>query len=313
MKKEKLETKVLEFIKTYKIFKKYDKILMAVSGGKDSMVMLNVIANLSEKYGYSLMVGHFNHGIRKESDYEEEFVHKECEKLNIKCVSEKINALDYSQKENISLEESARKLRYNFLFGLLKEYDFNIISTAHHAGDLAETIFFRLARGTGIYGISGLLPKNEFLARPLLGINMNEISEYLTNNNIKFVQDQSNFSLDYSRNKIRHKILPVMDEINSGYQENMVKFSGIVWKYREYTEEQFEKRIEKTDSGFVQYLKKDIFDAEVLRILFLKNKMYPPNLEETEKIINMKSSGKRHIEKFEIIKKKNTLIIKFSS
>jgi len=214
---------------------------------------------------------------------------------------------DLKRYENV--ENSARKMRYEFFLKTLRENDFNKIATAHHMNDLVETILYRLSRGTGIYGIAGLLPVNEMLTRPMLTVTLKELINYVTINNVKYKTDKTNFDVKYSRNRIRKNILPELNKVNENFENNFFKFAKIAWDYRKQVENEYIKRVHKKENKYYFDIKEDIFDEEILRLFFLKNQFYPPNYEETKKLIKMKSKKYKQFKKIIISKNKNTLII----
>ncbi|MDK2946420.1 tRNA lysidine(34) synthetase TilS [Geotoga petraea] len=298
------EKKIYKFIKNYNIYEKYDKILLAISGGKDSMSLLKVMYKISKIMNLEIGVAHFNHKLRKESEEEKIFVEEEAKKLKIKYYYGEANEKNYK-----NIELSARNMRYDFLFDIAKKNNYNKIATAHHMSDLVETIIYRLSRGTGIYGVSGLLPINEMLTRPMLTVTLKEIINYVTIDNVKYKIDKSNFENNYSRNRIRNKILPELELINDNFENNFFKFARIAWEYRQQVENEYLKRIHQNENKFYFDIKKDIFDEEVLRLFFLRCKQYPPNYEETKKIIKMGSKKSKQFKGIKIEKNKNTLII----
>lgn len=303
------EKKIFNFIKTYKIFKKCDKILIAVSGGKDSMTLLNVLYKISKINDYKLGVAHFNHKIRKESEHEEKFVEEYVNKFGLEYHYGNFDIIRYSEDSKISIEQAAREKRYEFLFNIQKEFKYDKIATAHHLNDVTETLIYRLLRGTGIYGLSGLMPVNEKLTRPMLTVTLKDVEDYVTINKVEHVVDSSNFSLEYTRNKIRHKIIPEFDGIFDNYENNILTLQKILWEYRNTVEKEFKKRVKYEKNEYIYEIKGDIFDSEILRLIFMKNKNYPPNYEETKKIINMGSKKQRKIYNFLIFKNKRHLHI----
>lgn len=299
---EKIEKNVFNLIKKYKIFNKNDKILIAVSGGKDSMVLLHIMSKLSKLLNYHLGVVHFNHKLRNISDEEQIFVEKISNDYKIPFFSKKEYIKEKSKIYKMSLEETARLRRYKFFNEILNENQFNKIATAHHSNDIVENIIYRLTRGTGIYGLGGMLPIDNYYAKPMLKLNLQDIINYVTINNIKYMDDESNFELDFDRNRIRHNISPELKILNENYTNNFFKFTEISWKYRNTCEIFFEKRSLIKNNKYYFQLNGDIFDGEIIRLFFIKNNRYPPNMIETEKIINMKIKGKRQIKGIEIIK-----------
>ncbi|PNR96748.1 tRNA lysidine(34) synthetase TilS [Petrotoga sp. 9PWA.NaAc.5.4] len=306
------DKKILKFIKDYKIFNKYDKILLGISGGKDSMSLLNTMNKISKIMDLEITVAHLNHGMREEALEDEIFVRQKCEELNIPFFSERKNVFEYAKREKISVEVAGRTLRYEFFYKKLRDLNYNKIATAHHKNDLAETILYRIIRGTGFYGIGGLTPIEENLAKPMLCVDLEEITNYVTINSIDFVEDVFNYSLDYSRNKIRHEILPKIKGINPKYEESFFRLAKLSWNYRKDVENKYHERVIFKKEEIIQKLEHDFFDVEVFRMIFLKSYKYPPNMEETEKALKMKKDGKMRLSKFIVIKKDNLLIIKKS-
>ncbi|HOG33744.1 MAG TPA: tRNA lysidine(34) synthetase TilS [Petrotogaceae bacterium] len=304
-----IERKIFQFIKDYEIFKKCDKILIGVSGGKDSMTLLNIMYKLSKLSGYQLGVAHFNHKLRKESDKEQEFVRSYCEGLSVPFFTAEGDVIGYCSKNKKTIETGARELRYEFLYEILRKYGYNKIATAHHASDLAETVIYRLSRGTGIIGMGGLSPVNGKVTHPMLTVTLKEILDYVTINNVKHVNDSSNEDKKYTRNAIRLDILPVLENINPKYDENILRFCQIVWSYKEQVEKIYDERVSETGEVYEFKLRYDFFDSEVLRMIFLKNGKYPPNYEESCKIISMKNGGRRKFGNIVIKRKKDSLTL----
>ncbi|MGM0640596.1 MAG: tRNA lysidine(34) synthetase TilS [Thermotogota bacterium] len=298
------EKKIYKFIKNYNIYQKYDKILIAVSGGKDSMCLLNVMKKISTIMKLKIAVVHFNHKLRVESEEEKFFVEQETKKLDLEFYYSEADVKKYKNIEN-----SARKMRYDFFLKVFRENNFNKIATAHHMDDLVETILYRLSRGTGLYGIAGLLPVNEMLTRPMLTVTLKELINYVTINNVKYKTDKTNFDVKYSRNRIRNNILPELKKVNENFEKNIFRFAKIAWGYRKQVEREYKNRVHEKENVYYFDIKEDVFDEEILRLFFLKNKFYPPNYEETKKLIKMKSKKSKKFKNILVSKNKNTLII----
>lgn len=304
------EKKIFKFIKDYKIFNKYDRILLGVSGGKDSVCLLNCMAKLSQIYKFEIAVAHLNHGMREEAPDDEEFVRQMCKELKVPFFVERKEVFKYAEENKVGIEVAGRELRYNFFFRKMKELNYDKIATAHHMDDLVETMIYRIIRGTGIYGLAGMVPLEGVLAKPMLCVDLEEIENYVKINNIPYVEDKYNYSLEYSRNKIRYEICPKMKEINPSYQKSFFRLATTVWEYRNEVEKKFEERAHKiNDNSYKIKLEKDIFDAEVLRLTFLKFQEYPPNMEETQKVLLMRSGGRRILKGLEVVKDKDFLVI----
>ena len=212
--------KVYEYIFDNDMIMPMDKIVIGVSGGADSVCLLLALCALRDRFGYTLdglVVAHINHGLRGEaSDGDEMFVKQLCDSLGVTFVSYSTDIKEYAQKQNIGLEEAGRKFRYECFDNVLDKYDCNKIAVAHNKNDMAETVIFNMIRGSGLRGLSGILPVRGKVIRPLLNVTRDEIEEYLSECNQVYRTDSSNNELEYDRNKIRHIILPEMMKINSG-------------------------------------------------------------------------------------------------
>ncbi len=193
-------------------------VLCAVSGGADSVFMLRVLKDLGGLRKTKICAAHFEHGIRgEESMRDAAFVAEMCENLGIECMIGRGNVPEYARQNRMGLEEAARKLRYDFLEEAREKLGCDYIATAHNADDNAETVLFNLARGAGGKGLCGIPQIRGKIIRPILGITRSEIEEYLRVNNIPHVEDSTNASDDYSRNLIRHRVMPTLKEINPAF------------------------------------------------------------------------------------------------
>ena len=194
-------------------------VLVALSGGADSTSLLHIICKCAKKYGYKLYAAHLNHSIRgAEADRDEEFCRRLCDRLGVTFFSKKIDVPRLARETKRSVETAARDARYGFFDGLMREYSIPILATAHNANDNLETMIFNLARGCGADGMCGIPTCRSFgggmLVRPILQMSRREILEYCRDNSLEFVTDSTNTDTDYTRNKIRAKIIPVLEEIN---------------------------------------------------------------------------------------------------
>ena len=196
-------------------------LLLAVSGGADSMAMLNIFETLSGKFKWRITVAHLNHCLRgSESDQDQELVTTFCSHNNIPCFTENIDVKSLAQNNNLSIETAARKARYDFFYRLCLEQGCSYIITAHHSSDNAETILQRIIRGTGLKGLAGIASKRieEFdgnmitIFRPMLNVSRAEIEEYVQTNEISYRHDSSNFEVDFTRNKLRNILIPELKE-----------------------------------------------------------------------------------------------------
>lgn len=200
-----------KYILDQKLFNPQDAILVAVSGGIDSVVL----ADLFYQSGYSFGIAHCNFNLRgEESDMDEVFVRELARKYQIPFYSQSFDTPKEAQKRGISTQMAARQLRYDWFAELLRKEAFNFIATAHHLNDLLETALLNLTRGTGIAGLHGIPVKNGNIIRPLLFATRNEIEQYAQSQQITWREDSSNQEDKYTRNLIRHKVIPVLKSIN---------------------------------------------------------------------------------------------------
>ena len=202
------------------------RICVAVSGGVDSVALLHYLKRCSEEYGFSLSAVHCEHGIRgEESVSDMRFVEKLCEewKIPLRCFSE--NCIDKSVREKTSLETAARDFRYACFQTVLEENQADIIALAHHKDDEAETVLFRLARGTSLSGVKGMTEENGCYVRPFLSWSKKEIASYAKKNGLSYREDATNSQTDVTRNKIRLEILPHLETAVDGAVDNITRFA----------------------------------------------------------------------------------------
>ncbi len=192
-------------------FSQSTKFLLAVSGGVDSMVLLDLFSQTDFEYA----IAHCNFSLRDhESDMDADFLFSVAKEKKCKIFTKKFNTVQYAKEHKISLQMAARELRYKWFKKIKKEHDFQFISTAHHMDDSVETLLINLIRGTGISGLHGIQEFSSDVIRPLLSFCKKDIYLYAKQNNIKYREDISNSDDKYVRNKIRNKIIPIMQEIN---------------------------------------------------------------------------------------------------
>lgn len=223
-----------------------EKITVGFSGGSDSTALLYTLA---ECVGPDrLCAVHVNHGIRGEqADGDEAFCKSVCENLGVEFVSVHVDIPRVSKEEHTGLEECARKYRYRAFFDVSKQKNIHVIATAHNARDNAEAVLFNLCRGTGVKGISGIpvkrYEKGFLIIRPIIKADKADILDYLEKNNLSYVTDATNYDTDYTRNYIRHEILPCLSRINTAFVENISNFSDILSNTDEYISEKADEFI----------------------------------------------------------------------
>lgn len=210
----------LKYIHEEKLFHSSQRILLAVSGGADSMLMLH----LFNSAGFSVGVAHCNFGLRgAESDGDEQLVTDYCDQHNLAFYQKQFDTTEFAQQEGISIEMAARDLRYTWFNQLLGKHGFDLLATAHHQDDVIETFLINLSRGSGIKGLSGIQTISGRMIRPMLFTNREEILEYCIRMKIPFRNDSSNLDTIYKRNLIRQEILPLMEQINPAFRKNALK------------------------------------------------------------------------------------------
>jgi len=218
-----VQNKLIHFIEKEQLFNSKSKLIVTVSGGVDSMVLLLLLHQLK----FPLAVAHCNFKLRDTAaDDDELFVKKAANKLNLPFYSTSFETATYAKTNGISTQMAARDLRYNWFEELRKKYEYELIATAHHQDDNLETILLNLVKGTALRGLSGIAPKNGKVVRPLLPFTKNEILEYAETNKVKWQEDVSNASNKYERNKIRLEVIPTLKEMNPKLLENLYKNTG---------------------------------------------------------------------------------------
>lgn len=209
---------VEKFIDQKSLFERRDKVLVALSGGADSVALLRVLHAL----GYQCECAHCNFHLRgEESNRDETFVQQLCQKFDIPLHVTHFDTTDYAHTKRISIEMAARELRYQWFETLRQSIGASVIAVAHHRDDSVETFLLNLIRGTGINGLKGIAPKNGYVVRPLLQESRENILDYLQHLNQEYVTDSTNLQDEYMRNKIRLNLLPLMKELNPSVSESI--------------------------------------------------------------------------------------------
>ena len=289
----------INFLKNLNIDKN-KKLVVATSGGPDSMVLLYVLKN----NGYDVVCAHVNHNLRKVSDDEYIFVENYCNDNNIIFEGMKIDCY----KNDRFTEEEARIKRYDFFEKVLNKYDTDILLTAHHGDDLIETVLMRLIRGSNLNGYKGFSKiakyKNFTILRPLIFYTKNEIMDYINENNIPCVYDESNNSKKYRRNRIRLDILPVLKEEDNNIHNKFLKFSENMEEVYNYFEKVVDNKInELYDNNELDLDKFILLDSLIQKMVIEKilfniynNDITLVNNKHVDNIINLiNSSGNTSI------------------
>ena len=246
-------------IDRFGLLEKEDRLIVGVSAGVDSMVLLHLLNACREAFHLSLIVAHVNHGLRlEESEEEAELVRKESERLGLPFEYGQFNVREFQKLGGLSPQDAARKIRFHFFYDLLRKHRAQKIALGHNADDQAETVLLRLIRGSGLQGLKGILPIREGkVIRPLLETWRAEIEYFALEEKIPFLFDSSNFKKDYLRNRIRLSLIPLIEkEYQSNFKEILLRTSTILREENDYLEkgakEAFEKiiRVEKDALSF---------------------------------------------------------------
>lgn len=228
-----LLNKFQEFIKNNSLVNSGEKILLSISGGPDSLTMLDLFNRIKDDYSLKLVVFHLNHQFRREAAAEAEFVRNFCAKLGIKSIIESFNVPALIEKENMSPEEAARKIRLKLLSEKCQSLSIKKVAIAHNKDDQVETILFNIFRGTGLKGLTGIAPVSEIfglkIIHPLIDISREQIENYCHQRNLKPRRDPTNEETIYTRNKIRHHIIPYIEkEINPAVKKAVSRTAEIL-------------------------------------------------------------------------------------
>ena len=218
-----IEKAILDTCREYSLIPKGSIVTVALSGGADSVALLYALNRLKDELGITLKAAHLNHLIRGDEAFrDEEFVKNLCSSLDIPLICEEKDVPKISKEQNLSLETAARKVRYEFLNRVCEG---GLIATAHTASDNLETVLLNLARGTAIGGLCGIPIRRDNIIRPIISVTREEVEKYCEIHNLSFVTDSTNLNDDYTRNKLRHSIVPVLREINPKIEKSVLKTS----------------------------------------------------------------------------------------
>lgn len=267
-----MKERLVNYIRKNRLFDKKDKLLLAISAGADSVALSYLLKELN----YNISLAHCNFNLRNDhSDADKIFVQALAKKWGINCFTKKFKTKKFAKQRKISIQMAARDLRYNWLEQIRKEKKFDFVLTAHHRDDDLETFFINLIRGTSIKGLLGVALKTEKVVRPLLFVKKQELYDYLEQNKIQFREDSSNKEEKYLRNKIRLKLIPLLEEMNPSISETIMNekhyLSGVSAVYFSEISKK-RNRIVKQEKDFftisIEELKKlDVIDLYLYEFL----------------------------------------------
>lgn len=317
-----LEEKVLQTITNNNLINSGDCVILGVSGGPDSTCLLDIFLKLQKELNFRFVVAHINHKIRKEAIKDQEYVQTLCKKNNISCYIKHADITQIAKQQKTGIEETGRKIRYEFFEEIAKKIGANKIATAHNKNDKVETILMNLIRGSGISGLKGIRPVREkTYIKPLIECTKQEIEQYCIKKELNPQIDKTNFDNTYTRNRIRNELIPYLQkEFNPQIIETISKMGEIITREDEYIQKQMNKEykqiiIQENEEKIVLDLKKFNNLETVIKnriILYTINKLFNQNIGiETKHIKDIIKLCKRNIgNKYLIPNKKVKILIK---
>lgn len=247
-----MKHKMLKAVSDFSLIESGDRVVVALSGGADSVALLNILNSEKELYNITLYACHLNHNIRgEEAKRDEDFVRALCEKLNIELFVKSVDVPVLSAEKKQSLELCGREVRYEFFEELSKKFSAKV-ATAHTASDNAETVLFNLTRGSSLNGLCGIKAKRDYIIRPLILATRDDIERYCEENSLSFVTDSTNLSDDYTRNNIRHNAVPALKSVNSELEAMVTRMCSSLSDIQDYLNKISLEEINKskTDYGY---------------------------------------------------------------
>ena len=272
--------KVKDFINRENLIPQNSTVIVGLSGGIDSMVLLDILTLL----GYNCIAAHCNFHLRNdESDRDEKFVKNWCKTIDTQYTSINFDTKQYAADRKISIEMAARELRYCWFETIRNEYQADYIAVAHHKDDSVETLLLNLIRGTGIKGLTGISPKNGHIVRPLLCLSRNEIESYISERDIPYVTDSTNHEDIYLRNSLRLNVIPLLETLNPSVRETIFRTSRNLTEAEKIYSESIQKSISKVFNDnkiYIDELKRTASQRSVLFELLTPYSFTPSTIED---------------------------------
>ena len=322
-----MNNKVLKTVKKYNMLSKGDRVLIGVSGGADSIALLEFFVSVKEKYDLDICVAHIEHGIRGEDSVNDAvFVKNYCKKLGVNFYLKTIDAPNLAKKAKMGVEEYSRMARYDFF----NTIECDKIATAHNLTDNIETLLFRLARGTGLKGACSIPAVRGKIIRPFIEVSSGEIRKWCNDNNIPYRVDCTNSDSAYSRNLIRLEILPLFEKLNANYQDNIENFiSDVNEDYAfidDYVKSIYPKIVKNNEIDLPKLNELDLPIKKRILIMFFDENGYSLNRIHLQSVIDItlksgktqikenifaiSAKGKIRIAKFNVLNKKDEFVTK---
>ena len=307
-------------IEKYGLISQGDSVIVALSGGADSVSLLNILYSLKEEYNLTLYAAHLNHNLRgEEAQRDEEFCKVLCKNYNVQLFIKTVDNRALASKQKISEELCGRNERYKFFDELSANLNAKI-ATAHTASDNAETLIYNIARGSSLRGLSAIPPKRGRIIRPLIEVSRAQIEEYCNLNNLDYVTDSTNLTDDYTRNKIRHSVISTLRDINPQLEQSVYRLSENAREITDYLNKQAKSALDscKCNYGF-SCEKLLLFDKAVLKhmlVLLCEEKAnFTPEYRHIELMIRIiKNSGAVNLNnRFSAVSKQGIFRINFGN
>lgn len=294
------------------LFQHSDKILLAVSGGIDSMVLWR----LFEEAGLTYAVAHCNFHLRgDDSNQDEAFVREKADELGVKLYVTHFDTREYAAAAGISIEMAARQLRYDWFEETRREGNYKWIATAHHLDDMLETFFINLVRKTGIRGLTGIKPKSGYLVRPLLFANRSEIEAFAQSGEIEYRTDITNEDVVYQRNFIRHRIIPELEKLNPAFRNNLSETMENLRQAEEFNDYETARQIRKIsnpknpDEITISSLLKQAFPDQLLFAWMTRYGFNPSIIKEVYSHLEGEPGRQFYSRTHRLVIDRNTLIV----
>ena len=270
-------TRVEEYIRNHELIQKGDKVVIGISGGADSICLFQMLFSLKDKWDLTLIPVHINHNLRETAIRDESFVREFCKQrgYQVQVFSKEIE--DYAKEKKLSLEEAGREYRYQVFRETVRKEQADKIAVAHHENDVAETFLFHSLRGSSIQGLGAIQPKNQEIIRPLLCLTKKEIETYLKQNQLEWMEDETNRDNHYSRNKLRNQVIPLLEEMNPKAVQHIADCASDLREINEYIKSEAKKAfklcVKESGEGLLLleepfFLFPDVIKREVIKLIY---------------------------------------------